>query len=143
MQRSIARRSQVHVEQLDDRLCLSTSPMVTLAPQVVEMSHGVTVLAWARVDGVSPLQQNAAPAQAGTHYFNGRLLTQRDFSSSASIAVADEVFAAHQNEDRAPSGGTTQDDVIVDGGIITGENYDSSTITQHGYIRIKKLNSGG
>ena len=52
------------------------------------------------------------------------------------------------------------DDVVVDGRIITAENFDSSSlavsdeltmadegegaaIASHGYIRVKKLNSGG
>jgi hypothetical protein len=43
----------------------------------------------------------------------------------------------------ASSTASTPDDVVVDGQIITGENYDSDGIATHGYIRIKKLNSGG
>jgi hypothetical protein len=37
---------------------------------------------------------------------------------------------------------TVADDVMIDGRIITGENYDSATIASSGYIRVKKLNSG-
>ena len=43
----------------------------------------------------------------------------------------------------ASSTASTPDDVVVDGQIITGENYDSAGIATHGYIRIKKLSSGG
>lgn len=39
------------------------------------------------------------------------------------------------------AGGRVSDDVVVDGRIITGENFD--TAASSGYIRIKKLNSGG
>lgn len=42
---------------------------------------------------------------------------------------------------RAP--GTAADDVVVDGRIITGENFDSAPTAESGYIRVKKLNSGG
>ncbi len=37
----------------------------------------------------------------------------------------------------------TRDDVVVDGRIITAENFDGSTTAIGGYIRVKKLNSGG
>ena len=73
---------------------LMTQPMVTHAEEittvpddgVAAINHGVTVLAWARVDGVSP---------AG-------------------------------------------DDVITDGTIITGENYDTSSDPEWKYVNVRR-----
>ena len=73
---------------------LMTQPMlahaeeITTVPDdgVAAINHGVTVLAWARVDGVSP----------------------------------------------------AADDVIVDGTIITGENYDTSSDPEWKYIPVRR-----
>jgi hypothetical protein len=143
MNRSI-KRSQLTIEQLDDRLCLSTMQGAPLVPLEVDarlsgtshdthMNHGVTALAWSRVDGVSPPSlPMAAWGEA------------RDYS--AIVFVGGWGASSYQyafNDPLAPGRHSVQDDVIVDGRIITGENYDSADIASHGYIRIKKLNSGG
>lgn len=122
---SHSKRSVLSVEQLGERLCLSTSPVMTKEIQPETLNHGVTVLAWARVDGVSSSQTTS---QQGPHHFDGKLLSARDLT-------------------REQSTSHTYDDVIVDGRIITAENYDSAmledAIASSGYIRVKKLNSGG
>lgn len=119
-------RASLQVEQLGARLCLSSSPMMTVELQPdAALNHGVTVLAWARVDGVSPLQTQS---QQGTNYFDGKFLSARDLTREQS--------ASH-----------TFDDVIVDGRIITVENYDSAmledAIASSSYIGVKNLNCGG
>ena len=139
MNRSI-KRNQLTVEQLDDRLCLSTMQGAPIVPpdalvshagriQETALNHGVTVLAWARVDGVSP-QSLPMASSGGT----------RD--SSAIVFVGGWGSSMYQYAHNDPVS-ASQDDVVVDGRIITGENYDSSDIASHGYIRIKKLNTGG
>jgi hypothetical protein len=119
------RRNIVTVEQLDDRLCLSSNPVFTQALDLPAVNHGVSVLAWARVDGTSTLNQQS-------NFFNGRLLRADDLRAEQ---ATDQVFASR------PTRSTLADDVIVDGRIITAENYDG--LAMHGYIKIKKLNSGG
>jgi len=147
MNRSI-KRNQLTVEQLDDRLCLSTmqgSPLVppealvsrTDPGQETALNHGVTVLAWARVDGVSPLEQRSAIRTSGDASDYSAIVFVGGWGSSMyQYAYNDPMVSSHQPQ-------RTQDDVVVDGRIITGENYDSSEIANSGYIRIKKLNSGG
>lgn len=147
MNRSI-KRSQLAVEQLDDRLCLSTTQGTPVIPPEalvsnaghrppVAMDHAVTVLAWARVDGVSPLQQSPASLSAGTtRDYSAIVFVGGWGASSYQYAFNDPSLASHQPQ-------RAQDDVVVDGRIITAENYDAAEIASHGYIRIKKLNSGG
>lgn len=140
MKRSIARRCQVQLEQLDERLCLSSSPGLALSMPVQPLEHGVTVLAWARIDGTSPLQNSDTQSQSSTKFFNGRLLTADDMNRSATV---DAAFAVNFTVNATLLTSSPTDDVIVDGQIITGENYDSVDLASNGYIRIKKLNSGG
>ncbi|QEL19601.1 hypothetical protein [Limnoglobus roseus] len=52
-------------------------------------------------------------------------------------------FEVHCVDHQAQDPTTIADDVVVDGRIITGENFDSAAVASSGYIRIKKLNSGG
>lgn len=142
MNRSI-KRSQLRVEHLDDRLCLSTVPMMpAVSPDALvrdaepetAVNHGVTVLAWARVDGVSPLSPTTSPDRASDYsaiaFVGGWGSSMYQYASNDSISVSQQP-------------GPVQDDVIVDGRIITGENYDSAALASSGYIKIKKLNSGG
>lgn len=75
---------------------------------------------------------------------------QRDFYQSTDDGVGDGRSPALRkggwvmDVTLPPSAdGRVTDDVAVDGRIITGENYDSASIATSGYIRIKKLNSGG
>ncbi|PQO41978.1 hypothetical protein [Blastopirellula marina] len=88
---------------------------------VTAICHGVSVLAWARVDGVSPIDGKTVSAWANTSpgsdtafnttrqeiEYNGGIMVE-----SGSVGVA----------------GTAEDDVIVDGRIITAENYDSASV---------------
>ncbi|HYH63118.1 MAG TPA: DJ-1/PfpI family protein [Urbifossiella sp.] len=97
---------------------------------VAAICHGVTVLAWARVDGASPLagKHVAVPHLEGTPdqfyagdwrsggYYNG----QRD-QVVANGGLATAFSGAHGNPG-------TADDVIVDGRIITGENPESAAL---------------
>lgn len=75
---------------------------------------------------------------------------QRDFDHSSNGGVGDSRSPALRKggwvmDVTLPSSadGRVTDDVVVDGRIITGENYDSVSVAASGYIRIKKLNSGG
>jgi putative intracellular protease/amidase len=65
--------------------------------------HGVSLLAWEQVDGVSPSQESTIDSE---------------------MATADD----SQTRDSAPM--TGGDDVIVDGSIITGENPDTANSHQ-------------
>jgi putative intracellular protease/amidase len=92
---------------------------------VAGLCHGVTVLAWARVDGVSPLagKQVAVPHLEGTPdqfyagaWRNGGYLNgQRD-----QVLANGGLPTAYSGAYGASP--TSIDDVIVDGRIITGEN---------------------
>lgn len=96
---------------------------------VAGICHGVTVLAWARVDGVSPIQGRrvavpttvSSPDQfyAGQWRSGGYMLGQYD-QVIANGGIASNVSGSIGNPR------TAADDVIVDGRIITAENFDSS-----------------
>ncbi len=96
---------------------------------VAAICHGVTVLAWARVDGVSPISGRhvavpttvSSPDQfyAGQWRSGGYMLGQYD-QVIANGGLASNVSGSIGN----PS--TAADDVVVDGRIITAENFDSS-----------------
>ncbi len=87
---------------------------------VTAICHGVSILAWARVNGQSPLQ--------------GRRVTTWNFNSPPSNIAAATTFRWHSEVNGATvcSGGvlgnptTRADDVIVDGHIITAENFESA-----------------
>lgn len=94
--------------------------------QVAAICHGVSVLAWARVDGVSPLQGKHVAAYAGgspsltidgVTYADGAIPTRWHIETNGGIQ-----FASDSIGDPA----TAADDVWVDGKIITAENYDSA-----------------
>lgn len=147
MNRSI-KRNQLTVEQLDDRLCLSTMQGAPIVPaealvsnadknQETAVNHGVAVLAWARVDGVSPLQAPLGLRSSAE---------ARDYSAIVFVGGWGSSMYQYAYNDSTVSSSApqrVQDDIVVDGRIITGENYDSADIASHGYIKIKKLNSGG
>ncbi|MBC7854561.1 MAG: cadherin domain-containing protein [Pirellulaceae bacterium] len=91
------------------------------------LCHGVTVLAWARVDGVSPIDGKlvavpwvGSPACTynGQTYGSGQLM--QNVQAIANGATTPPRSGAIGN----PS--TAADDVFVDGRIITAENYDSA-----------------
>jgi putative intracellular protease/amidase len=88
--------------------------------------HGVSVLAWARVDGASPLQGRTVVASAGgVPAFRERggafpaaevpLRWQLEMNGATMLTSA-SVGNPH----------TASDDVIVDGRIITAENFESA-----------------
>ncbi len=90
---------------------------------VTAICHGVTDLAWARVDGVSPIAGHTVAAYAGEsppwrentgQYPN---TTRWHVESNGATMVASRSIGD-------PT--TAADDVIVDGHIITAENYDSA-----------------
>lgn len=93
---------------------------------VAAISHGVTVLAWARVDGSSPLQGRTVVATAGG------LPGFRDEGMDFPDAEAPVRTQIEWNGATMLTSGsignplTTADDVIVDGRIITAENHDSA-----------------
>ena len=96
---------------------------------VAAICHGVTVLAWARVDGHSPLAGRVVSVpfigSPATFYFG---MWYRDYElSQYEQVVANGAFA---NETSGAYGDpfTVADDVVVDGRIITAENYDSARL---------------
>lgn len=98
---------------------------------VAAICHGVTVLAWARVDGASPIagRHVAVPSTVTSpdQFYNGQLrnggylLGQYD-QVIANGGIASPISGSIGN----PS--TVADDVVVDGRIITAENFDSATL---------------
>lgn len=94
---------------------------------VTAICHGVTVLAWARVDGASPLDGKTvsvpwigSPAvlYQGQWYNNFQLMQYPQ--ATANGAIANTVSGQYGDP------GTVADDVVVDGRIITAENYDAA-----------------
>ena len=95
---------------------------------VAALSHGVTVLAWARVDGVSPLQGRAVAVWPG----GSPALKYEGLAFGRAVVPAD--WHVIQNGGKARTAASTgdpltsADDVVVDGRIITAENYDSAPL---------------
>jgi putative intracellular protease/amidase len=96
---------------------------------VAAICHGTTVLAWARVDNVSPLagRQVSVPWTVGSpgQYYNGAVQSYPYFSGQYDQVVANGGIANTTSGQRGDPT-TVADDVIVDGRIITAENYDSA-----------------
>lgn len=95
---------------------------------VAAVCHGVTVLAWARVDGVSPLSGKhvsvpsiGSPATFYQNTWYGNFALGQYEQVVANGAIANTVSGQYGNTS------TVADDVVVDGRIITAENYDSAT----------------
>jgi putative intracellular protease/amidase len=93
---------------------------------VTGLCHGVTALAWARVDGVSPLAgkqvaayEGGSPAVTidGVTYADGAIPTRWHIETNGGIQ-----FTSGAIGDPA----TVADDVWVDGKIITGQNFNSA-----------------
>lgn len=96
---------------------------------VCALGHGVTVLAWARVDGVSPLRGNkvaATTAGSPATYYLGRWYGDQELSVFNQV-VANGGFASPYSGQYGDTT-TAADDVIVDGRIITAENHDSAAL---------------
>lgn len=99
---------------------------------VAGVCHGVSVLAWARIGGQSPVQN--------------RVVTTAHFNSPPSNIAAAGMYRWHSEVNGATvyTGGVLgnaairQDDVVVDGRFITGENFDSAALfgrTVAAYVR--------
>lgn len=93
---------------------------------VAAICHGVTVLAWARVDGVSPLQGRVVVATpGGMPGFRRDNFDFRDAEYPARWQIeANGAVMLTSGSIGNPM--TVSDDVIVDGRIITAENYESA-----------------
>jgi putative intracellular protease/amidase len=96
---------------------------------VAAICHGVTVLAWARVDGVSPLagKQVVVPTTVTSppQFYNGLMRLDGYSLGQYEQVIANGGIASPQSGWIGDTD-TAADDVIVDGRIITGENFDSS-----------------
>lgn len=90
---------------------------------VAGVCHGVTVLAWARVDGVSPLAGRtvAVPIKDGSPgmFFNGDSYAPGYVRGQYDMVVANGALPNDVNGEYG-NPNTTTDDVVVDGPIITG-----------------------
>lgn len=97
---------------------------------VAAICHGVTVLAWARVDGVSPLagKQVATPSTVGSpgQFYNGAPQSYPYYNGQHD-QVADNGGIPSPTSGARGDPTTVADDVVVDGRIITGENFDSAS----------------
>ena len=94
---------------------------------VTGICHGTTVLAWARVDGVSPLNgKHVSVPYIGSPAVNyngvdyGYYQLGQYEQAIANGAIANTVSGQYGNPN------TVSDDVVVDGLIITAENYDAA-----------------
>jgi len=90
---------------------------------VAGICHGTTVLAWARVNGVSPIngKQVAVPIKDGSPsmFFNGDWYSNGYVNGQYDHAVANGGIPNTFNGQHGDPN-TTTDDVVVDGKIITG-----------------------
>ncbi len=99
----------------------------TLADKpVAAICHGVSVLAWARVDGTSPLQGRVVVGTAGgSPGFRSGRLDYPDAEQPVRWQV--ERNGATMLTSRSVGNPlSATDDVVVDGRIITAENYESA-----------------
>lgn len=105
------------------------SDFVAQDKYVCGLCHGVTVLAWARVDGVSLLdgKQVAVPLTVGspTQFYDGEWRAFMD-PTGQYHQVIDNGGRASPVSGQYGDPTTVADDVVVDGRIITGENFDSA-----------------
>lgn len=94
---------------------------------VAAICHGVTVLAWARVDGESVLHGKKVAASVNgspATYYLDRWYADNELSVYEQVVDNGGFANPYSGEYGDPS--TAADDVIVDGRIITAENYDSA-----------------
>ncbi|MDX1945343.1 MAG: cadherin domain-containing protein [Pirellulaceae bacterium] len=96
---------------------------------VTAICHGVTVLAWARVNGQSPLAGKTvsvpwvgSPAVnvGGVFYAGGQLSQYQQVVANGATA--------NTRPGQYGTAGTATDDVVVDGRVITAENWDSAAL---------------
>jgi putative intracellular protease/amidase len=87
---------------------------------VTAICHGVSVLAWARINGTSPIAGRTVVAYAGS-------APASNVPGSNTTRWHVETNGARMLTSRSVGDPTTAtDDVVVDGRIITAENYDSA-----------------
>jgi hypothetical protein len=96
---------------------------------VAAICHGVSVLAWARVDGTSPLRgKKIASSVTGSPatFYLGRWYADNELSVHEHVVANGGFTNPYGGQYGNPS--TAADDVIVDGRIITAENYTSALL---------------
>lgn len=103
---------------------LATNRLITEMVQqdkyITGICHGVSVLAWARIDGASPLAGRRVSAYAGGS-------PASNIAGSTSTRWHVEQNGATMVASRSIGNVTTAtDDVLVDGKVITAENWDSA-----------------
>jgi putative intracellular protease/amidase len=94
---------------------------------VAGVCHGTTVLAWARVDGVSPLRGRRVSVPfigSPATFYRGRWFGNFELGQYEQAVVNGAIPNRFSGQYGDPS--TAADDVVVDGRIITAENYDSA-----------------
>jgi putative intracellular protease/amidase len=94
---------------------------------VAAICHGVTVLAWARVDGASPLEgKNVSVPWIGSPAveFGGQWYGNFQLMQYPQVVANGATANTTSGQYGDPT--TAADDVVVDGRIITAENYDSA-----------------
>lgn len=94
---------------------------------VAGICHGTTVLAWARVDGVSPIagRQVAVPfIGSPAAYYLDRWYGDFELGQYEQVVANGGIANVVSGQYGNPN--TAADDVVVDGRIITAENYDSA-----------------
>jgi len=105
---------------------------------VAAICHGVSVLAWARVDGVSPLQgRKVAATLSGSPAGNylGRWYPDNELSTHVHIVANGGFTNPYSGQYADPT--TAADDVVVDGRIITAENFTSAP--QFGRVIVSEI----
>ncbi|MCO6454408.1 MAG: hypothetical protein J5I93_03750 [Pirellulaceae bacterium] len=94
---------------------------------VAAICHGVTVLAWARVDGVSPLAgREVSVPYIGSPpvFYNNTWYSYYQLGQYEQVVDNGGLANTFSGQYGDPT--TVADDVVVDGRIITAENYDSA-----------------
>ncbi|TWT38707.1 hypothetical protein [Blastopirellula retiformator] len=106
---------------LHDTTNLLINDFVAQDKYVTAICHGVSVLAYARVDGASPIAGHTVSAWGQTAPSAGGVTV-----STRSQIEANGATMVDSSSVGDPS--TATDDVVVDGRIITAENYDSAAL---------------
>ena len=126
--------TKVIVNKLINQFIASSKP-------VAGVCHGVSVLAWARVDGVSPLQGKkvvSGPSGSPAAYFLGTFYADNELSLHAQVVMNGGFTNPYSSQFGNPT--TSADDVVVDGPIITAENFNSAR--QLGGVLARRLSGG-
>ena len=94
---------------------------------VAGVCHGVTVLAWARVDGTSPLDGRRVSVPfigSPATFYGGRWYADYELGQYEQVVLNGGIANVFSGQYGDPT--TVADDVVVDGRIITAENYDAA-----------------